>query len=118
MQKKFIDDIKDYLKNNSGKTVLDYPGLVNNFQENPTVKKFLVDNQPATKKINSPVMIIQGTADTSVPYDVTFKLQEDLKAMGTDVTFVRADGALHSDAIVQKNADLVNFIKKHMPTTK
>lgn len=118
LQKKFIDDIKDYLKNNSGKTVLDYPGLVNNFQENPTVKKFLVDNQPATKKINSPVMIIQGTADTSVPYDVTFKLQEDLKAMGTDVTFVRADGALHSDAIVQKNADLVAFIKKHMPTTK
>ena len=118
MQKKFIDDIKGYLKDNSGKTVLDYPGLVDNFQENPTVKKFLFDNQPATKKINSPVMIIQGTADTSVPYVVTDGLQKGLKAMGTDVTFVAAEGAAHSDAIVQKNADLVAFIKKHMPTTK
>ena len=118
LQKKFIDDIKGYLKDNSGKTVLDYPGLVDNFQENPTVKKFLFDNQPATKKINSPVMIIQGTADTSVPYVVTDGLQKGLKAMGTDVTFVAAEGAAHSDAIVQKNADLVAFIKKHMPTTK
>ncbi|WP_224965111.1 alpha/beta hydrolase family protein [Acinetobacter guillouiae] len=118
LQKKFIDDINGYLKENSDKTVLDYPGLVNNFQENPTVKKFLVENQPATKKINSPVMIIQGTADTSVPYPVTDKLQKDLKAMGTDVTFVPAEGEKHSDAIVAKNADLVAFIKKHMPTTK
>ena len=118
LQKKFIDDINGYLKENSNKTVLDYPGLVNNFQENPTVKKFLVENQPATKKINSPVMIIQGTADTSVPYPVTDKLQKDLKAMGTDVTFVPAEGEKHSDAIVAKNADLVAFIKKQMPTTK
>ena len=118
LQKKFNDDIKDYITKNSDKTVLDYPGLVDNFQKNPTVEKFLKDNQPATKKINSPVMIIQGTADTAVPYQVTVKLQEDLKAMGTDVTFLLVDKASHTEAIVQKNADLVAFIKKHMPTTK
>ena len=118
LQKKFFDDINDYTAKNVGKTVLDYPGLVDNFQENPTVKKFLAENQPATKKINSPVMIIQGTDDTSVPYSVTDKLQKDLKAMGTDVTFLRVDGAGHTEAIMEKNAELVAFIKKHMPTTK
>ncbi|MCG7221639.1 lipase family protein [Acinetobacter sp. AG3] len=118
LQKKFVDDINDYTAKNAGKTVLDYPGLIDNFQENPTLKKFLVDNQPATKRINTPVMIIQGTADTSVPYTVTDKLQQGLKAMGTDVTFLAVKDATHTGAIMEKNAELVDFIKKHMPTTK
>ncbi|HHP8740735.1 TPA: alpha/beta hydrolase, partial [Acinetobacter baumannii] len=79
LHNKFADDIRDFLATNAGKTVLDYPGLAGNFQENPTVKKFLVDNQPATKKINSPVMIVQGTADMAVPYPVTDALQNGLK---------------------------------------
>ena len=118
LQKKFVDDINDYTAKNAGKTVLDYPGLIDNFQENPTLKKFLEDNQPATKRINTPVMIIQGTADTSVPYTVTDKLQKDLKAMGTDVTFLAVKDATHTGAIIAKNTELVEFIKKHMPTTK
>jgi dienelactone hydrolase len=115
---KFITDIREYLNTNSGKTVLDYPGLIDNFQDNSTVKKFLVDNQPATKKINTPVMIIQGKLDMAVPYQVTEKLQQDLKNMGTDVTFLLVDEANHIEAIVAKNAELVAFIKKHMPVTK
>ncbi|WP_353160176.1 alpha/beta hydrolase family protein [Acinetobacter guillouiae] len=118
LQKKFVDDINDYTAKNAGKTVLDYPGLIDNFQENPTLKKFLEDNQPATKKINTPVMIIQGTADTSVPYTVTYALQEGLKAMGTDVTFLAVKDATHTGAIMAKNTELVEFIKKHMPTSK
>lgn len=51
LHNKFADDIRDFLATNAGKTVLDYPGLAGNFQENPTVKKFLDDNQPATKKL-------------------------------------------------------------------
>lgn len=115
---KFITDIREYLNTNSGKTVLDYPGLVDNFQDNPTVKKFLSDNQPATKKINTPVMIIQGKLDMAVPYQVTEKLQQDLKNMGTDVTFLLVDDQNHTGAIVAKNPELVAFIKKHMPITK
>lgn len=115
---KFITDIREYLNTNSGKTVLDYPGLIDNFQENSTVKKFLVDNQPATKKINTPVMIIQGKLDMAVPYQVTEKLQHDLKNMGTDVTFLLVDDQNHTGAIVAKNPELVAFIKKHMPITK
>ncbi|WP_353165715.1 lipase family protein [Acinetobacter sp.] len=115
---KFITDIREYLNTNSGKTVLDYPGLIDNFQENSTVKKFLIDNQPATKKINTPVMIIQGKLDMAVPYQVTEKLQHDLKNMGTDVTFLLVDDQNHTGAIVAKNPELVAFIKKHMPITK
>ncbi|MRT39283.1 alpha/beta fold hydrolase [Acinetobacter sp. RIT698] len=118
LKTKFVGDIKSYINDNPGKTVLDYPGLIDNFKENPTLKKFLADNQPATKRINTPVMIIQGTEDTSVPYTVTDKLQKDLKAMGTDVTFLAVEGANHTGAIIAKNTELVEFIKKHMPTTK
>jgi len=116
LHNKFADDIRDFLATNAGKTVMDYPGLAGNFQENPTVKKFLADNQPATKKINSPVMIVQGTADMAVPYPVTNTLQEGLKKMGTDVTFVPVNGAAHTQAIVCRNAEIYQFVQSKMPT--
>lgn len=115
MHDKFADDIRAYLKDNAGATVLEYPGLAGNFQENATVKKFLADNQPATKKINTPVMIIQGTADMAVPYDVTNALQQRLKGLGTNVTFLPVQDASHTAAIVEKNPELVAFIQKYMP---
>ncbi len=115
LHNKFADDIRDFLATNAGKTVLDYPGLAGNFQENPTVKKFLADNQPATKKINSPVMIVQGTADMAVPYPVTEGLQQGLKDKGTDVTFVPVLGAAHTQAIVCRNAEIYQFVQSKMP---
>ena len=115
LHNKFADDIRDFLATNAGKTVLDYPGLAGNFQENPTVKKFLVDNQPATKKINSPVMIVQGTADMAVPYPITEGLQNRLKDKGTDVTFVPVLGAAHTQAIVCRNAEIYQFVQSKMP---
>lgn len=115
MHDKFADDIRAYLKDNAGATVLEYPGLAGSFQENATVKKFLADNQPATKKINTPVMIIQGTADMAVPYDVTNALQQRLKGLGTNVTFLPVQDASHTAAIVEKNPELVAFIQKYMP---
>ena len=118
LHNKFAADIRDFLVKNASKTVLDYPGLAGSFQENPTVKKFLADNQPATKKINTPVMIIQGTADMAVPYPVTNVLQQGLKDLGTDVTFLPVVGASHTEAIVKMNPELVAFIKAKMPTNR
>ncbi|WP_089603560.1 alpha/beta hydrolase family protein [Acinetobacter piscicola] len=118
LHNKFAADIRDFIVKNANKTVLDYPGLAGDFQENPTVKKFLVDNQPATKKINTPVMIIQGTADMAVPYPVTNALQQGLKDMGTDVTFLPVVGASHTQAIVEMNPQLVAFIKAKMPANQ
>ena len=111
----YINDINLYLNTNPGKTVIDYPGLVANFQDNSSVKKFLLENQPATEKINVPVMIIQGTADTAVPYIITDALQQNLANMGTAVTFVPVLNATHTEAIVKSNDLLVSFIETHMP---
>lgn len=111
----FGQDIDLYLAANPGKTVADYPGLIPKFDENPSVAKFLNENQPATKKIDVPLMIIQGEKDMAVPYQVTDLLQKGLKAKGTDVTFLLVEGASHTAAIVEKNAELVAFIEKHMP---
>ena len=111
----FANDIDLWLQANPDKTVVDYPGLVKGFDQNPSVKRFLAENQPATKKIEVPVMIIQGKLDMAVPYDVTDALQKDLASKGTDVTFLGVEGATHTQAIVQKNAELIAFIEKHMP---
>ena len=112
----YMQDIDDYLVNNPEKTVVDYPGLVENFQNNSSVEKFLENNQPATEKINVPVMIIQGTADMAVPYPVTNTLQQGLKDMGTTVTFVPVQDASHTEAIVQSRTQLLTFINTYMPS--
>lgn len=111
----FSNDIDIYLQQNPSKTVADYPGLVVGFEKNPIVEKFLAENQPATKKINVPVMIIQGEQDTAVPLEVTRNLQQNLVNLGTDVTFLPVAGAGHTQAIVQKQAELIQFIEKHLP---
>lgn len=115
LEAKFDTDIQDFLTQNKDKSVMDYPALVDNFAADPIVKKFLADNQPATKKINTPVMIIQGKLDMAVPYPVTDALQQHLKDLGTNVTFLPVDNADHTGAIVAKNAELVAFIQKYMP---
>mgnify|MGYP000971924387 CR=1 FL=1 len=112
----YMQDIDDYLVNNPEKTVVDYPGLVENFQNNSSVEKFLENNQPATEKINVPVMIIQGTADMAVPYPVTNTLQQGLKDMGTTVTFVPVQNASHTEAIVESRTQLLTFINTYMPS--
>lgn len=111
----FSADIDQWLRQNPGRTVAEYPGLIDAFDQNRSVKEFLVENQPATKKISVPVMIIQGKEDMAVPYDVTDVLQKNLAALGTDVTFLGVEGAGHTQAIVEKNAELVAFIEEHMP---
>lgn len=112
----YMQDIDDYLVNNPEKTVVDYPGLVENFQNNSSVEEFLENNQPATEKINVPVMIIQGTADMAVPYPVTNTLQQGLKDMGTTVNFVEVENASHTEAIVESRTQLLTFINTYMPS--
>lgn len=114
---RFSADIKDFLARNKGKTVLDYPALNKDFNQNPSVKKFLLDNQPGTKKIKSPLMIIQGTADEAIPYVITVGLKDHLIELGTALHFVPVEGASHSQAIVQKNDELLKFVQQYMPAS-
>lgn len=114
----FTMDIVKFLTENPGKSVLDYPGLDEvKFYQLPQIAQFIKNSQPGTKKLDKPVLIIQGTADMSVPYPVTEalvkKLKDDLKS--PDITFLPVKDASHTAAIVQKNPELLAFIQKHMP---
>lgn len=112
----FADDIRSYLSTTANQTVLDYPGLDNEeFARNQTLKAFLQNTQPATKKLNTPTMIIQGTLDLAVPFPVTQSLVQTQVKLGSDINFQPAVGASHTQAIVDKRPELVAFIKKYMP---
>lgn len=109
--------IAEFLVKNPGKSVLDYPGLKNGFENNAVIKKFLADNQPATKKFDKPLYVVQGKLDTAVPYQVTQALVENLNNLGSTPKVVLdiVDDATHTQAIVKKNAEVVQFIKQNMP---
>jgi hypothetical protein len=102
---------------NPDKKVMDYPGLdTNNFKNNETVQKFLVANQPGTKRIDKPVYIVQGTADTNVPFPVTQALVANLQALGSpSIKLDPVVNATHTQAIVCRNLDVYNFIQSKMP---
>nr|WP_151790984.1 prolyl oligopeptidase family serine peptidase [Acinetobacter soli] len=113
---RFAQDIVKFLSDNPSKKLLDYPGLnQQKFEASAQIKSFLAASQPGTKKIDKPIMIIQGTADMSVPYPVTLALYNAMKAQGTNVQLLTVPGATHTQAIVDKNADAVNFIQTYMP---
>ncbi|WP_288490782.1 prolyl oligopeptidase family serine peptidase [uncultured Acinetobacter sp.] len=113
---RFAQDIVKFLSDNPSKKLLDYPGLnQQKFEASAQIKSFLAASQPGTKKIDKPIMIIQGTADMSVPYPVTLALYNAMKAQGTNVQLIAVPGATHTQAIVDKNADAVNFIQTYMP---
>ncbi|WP_151981054.1 lipase family protein [Acinetobacter guerrae] len=114
---KFKTDIIKFMTDNPDKKVMDYPGLdTNNFKTNQTVQKFLAANQPGTKRIDKPVYIVQGTADTNVPYPVTKALFENLKIkLGSpDIELDPVINATHTQAIVCRNLQVYNFIQSKM----
>lgn len=113
---RFVQDIVKYLTENPTKKLLDYPGLnKERFYASPQITKFLKESQPGTVKIDKPILIIQGTLDMSVPYPVTEAMYKAMLAQGTNVEFLPAVGASHTAAIVEKNPELVAFIKQNMP---
>lgn len=116
LHNQFAADIHSYLSTNPNQTVLNYPGLdTTEFANNQTLQKFLANTQPATKKLNTPTLIIQGTLDMAVPFAVTQSLVEGQVKLGSTIDFKPVVGASHTQAIVEKRPELVAFIKKYMP---
>lgn len=113
----FTKDIETFLSNNPTKKIMEYPGLKKDFEKDPVVAKFLIDNQPATKKLDKPLYVVQGGQDTAVPYQVTENLVQQLNALGTTppAIFELVPNASHTEAIVQRNAEVVAFIQNNMP---
>ncbi|OTG65422.1 alpha/beta hydrolase family protein [Acinetobacter silvestris] len=115
---RFTKDIVAFLTENPTKRLLDYPGLnKDKFYASAQIQKFLKESQPATVKIDKPILIIQGTADMSVPYPVTEAMYKAMLAQGTNVKFLPVLDATHTQAIVKKNPELVAFIQQYMPAS-
>jgi fermentation-respiration switch protein FrsA (DUF1100 family) len=62
---------------------------------------------PAQAPSSAPILLVQGTADESVPYDLTAgALLPELQQYAQPVTFVPIDGANHDEAVI-RSADMV-----------
>lgn len=117
MMSKYSQDITAFLAEDPTRKVMDYPAFVKDFEKNSVISKFLIDSQPGTQKLTKPVYVVQGKDDTAVPYQVTQNLVAQLNAMGSTpaVKLDVVEGAGHTQAIVVKNEQVVDFIKTNMP---
>ncbi|TCM66638.1 alpha-beta hydrolase superfamily lysophospholipase [Acinetobacter calcoaceticus] len=113
----FQKDIIKFMTANPDKKLKDYPGLnEENFRANKSIKKFLSDSQPGTKRIDKPLLILQGEADTNVPALVTKGMVKGLVDLGSpNVELVIVPKATHTEAIVKEQPRLLNFVQKYMP---
>lgn len=113
----FIADIIAYLTENIDAKLLSYEGINKEiFNTNAVVINFLKISEPGTVKMDKPILIIQGTADTSVPHVVTEVMVARLQGLGSsNVEFLSVEGASHTEAIIWKNAEVQAFIAKYMP---
>lgn len=117
ISEEFTQDINQFLADNPTKKIMDYPGLRKDFLNDPVISNFLKENQPASKAFKKPVYVVQGKEDELVPYQVTIDLVKNVNQLGTQPPVILdiVEGASHKQAIIEKNAKVVNFIKSHLP---
>lgn len=113
----FTADIIQFLQSNPNNHLMDYPGINDtSFKEDPVLVEFFANSQPGTKKIDKPILLIQGEKDTNVPPVATEKLAEDLKNLESkDISLILVPDASHTEAIIWENSALIGFIHQHMP---
>ena len=129
LQEQFKVGVLAFLNEDPTHLIAQYGIDLNKIKTDPVVQKFLVDNQPATnataaKVIKTPVFIIQGANDQAVLPPMTQALYANMQANATKYfpQNTYADGykltivpnATHTQAIVCKNADAVDFIQANM----
>ena len=103
-------DIAQHTRNTGNP--LTYQGLKANFASVPAVANFLNTlSEPATVKLNHPVMIIQGSADTTVPKPLTDKLVNDMMQLGTRVNYQVLPDKTHTSAFTDSLPEVFGFIQ-------
>jgi pimeloyl-ACP methyl ester carboxylesterase len=78
----------------------------------PTVTKLEHYLNPAQQKPTAPVLVVQGTEDEDVPYDITHDaLLPELQAWGNEpIDFLPVAGADHDGAVAQTTAQVATWI--------
>lgn len=119
MMSTYYIDIQGFLEENPSATVMDYPALTADFLENETISAFLASSQPGTVKLDKPIYVVQGKLDTAVPYQVTQQLVYGMNQLGTtpQVQLDLVEGAGHTEAIIQRNEQIMDFIEATMPAS-
>jgi pimeloyl-ACP methyl ester carboxylesterase len=69
-------------------------------------------NQPGNAPISAPVLVVQGSRDSLVPYDTTTALVDDTLCRGQhdDVRYVPIEGASHSGALLSGQSTIEQWI--------
>ncbi|GAA5094061.1 alpha/beta hydrolase [Wohlfahrtiimonas larvae] len=113
----FKADLIRYLTDHSEAKLMSYPGLdLESFEDNTILQQFFVKNQPGTKRLDKPVLVIQGELDTNVPAIVTETMVQHMKSLGSQsVNLILVPEAGHREAIIWKNNEVVTFIQRYMP---
>ena len=109
MAQEFGKDIQATLQANGG-VFSAYQALQANFKTDPDIAKYLSVNTPAQTKLDKPVYIYQGEADTTVPYPITQKLVDKMAQLGTDVDLELLPKETHSSAVSKHIPELVNTV--------
>lgn len=74
-------------------------GFIADGVDGAAIKGPLDANDPSVARLDGPVLIVQGTADTTVPKLLTDQLVATYEQRGTDVTYAPYPGGRHTDVL-------------------
>ena len=94
-----------------------YQGLKSDYLNLPLIKQFIdTDSKLATRAVNQPTLIIQGQADSTVPYQATQVLVNQIKIAGwTNVVTDYSSSDNHSSIVINKLGAMNNFLTTYLP---
>jgi fermentation-respiration switch protein FrsA (DUF1100 family) len=85
--------------------------LVGGALPQPVVNRLVSYDNPAQSAPSEPLLVVQGTDDEAVPYDITAGvLVPQLEAYNQPVDFLPVDGANHDDSVFETVDAVANWI--------
>ena len=102
-------DIQSFLQANNG-DFSKYQALQTDFLNDTDIKQYLQVNTPAKTKLPKPVIIFQGSADTTVPLAITQGLYGYMLSTSTDVELREKAGATHATVVSQNINEIVDTV--------
>jgi acetyl esterase/lipase len=110
-------EVMDAFQGTSGPEVLAHDPLTI-----PVIQTLLHQNSAGNRPAGAPVLIVQGSADTTIPKVLTDAFDAKACAAGDTVDYRVYDGATHGTVIVAAQDDVVAWLKdrvagKPAPTT-
>jgi pimeloyl-ACP methyl ester carboxylesterase len=110
-------EVMDAFRGVSGSAVLAHDPL-----SIPSLQQLLHENSAGNRPAGAPLLVVQGTADTTIPQALTDAFDAKACAAGDTVDYRTYDGATHASVIAAAQDDVVAWMKdrvagKPAPTT-